>query len=173
MYPSPTHVTGIIPWMLQAVRSWNKTYSYKNKTVIIRKKKIKTLPSTSRQNRKDSGSSLIILLKCIRRPYLTWVKLNCLASWLLKHPSLCSCQVQFQSVHIPAKYCCKDHPPNPSVWGFYTFLALLLHSSSLPSQTQPIYLSCQSTSHPAKELSFAMTMSFPFSSFCQCLFLTC
>lgn len=81
MSSSPTHVNGIVLRMLQADRSGNKTQSAKNETKIInRKKRFKTLPFTFQQDRKDHGSSLAFLFKSIRRPHLTWLKLNCLAS---------------------------------------------------------------------------------------------
>lgn len=94
-----------------------------NPMIIRRKNSFKVLPFTSRQDKKVAASSLAFPLKSIRWPYLTWLKSNCLAFCLLKHSSLWSCQAYFQSVHIPAKYCYKDHPPNPSVWGFCTFFA--------------------------------------------------
>lgn len=63
-------------------------------------------------------------------------------------------------MHIPAKYCYKDHPPNPSVWDFtHSLLPSTKFCFFTPSNT--ICLFCQAPSHPAKDLSFAMTMSSP------------
>lgn len=111
-----------------------------NPMIIRRKNWFKTLPFTSRQDQKVAASSLVFPLKSIRWPCLTWLKFSCLAFWLLKHPSLWSCQVYFQSVHIPAKYCYKDHPSNPSVWGFYTFFAPLYYIPLLYSIKHELFI---------------------------------
>lgn len=83
-------------------------------------------------------------------------QLSCILSFSLVLPSVFSvcahpCKILLQ----------RSSSSSISLRILHILCSSLLQSSSLLHQTQAIYLSCQAPSHPAKELSFSMTMSSP------------